>query len=124
MRIRLITAIAVLVSAAIHLRLWDTVFKHQHVVGPAFLVNTVAGVVIAILLVGWRHWIPLLLAFGFGVCTLGAFVIAATGGLYGVHEHWRGGYVWVAAISEVVAALSALVAARTENSTPGTRTRA
>jgi len=111
MRIRLIAAIAVLVSAGVHLRLWSTVFRDQHVVGPAFMVNAVAGVVIAILLLTWRHWIPVFLAFGFGVATLGAFIIAATAGLYGVHEHWRGGYVWTAAISEVVAIACAVAIA-------------
>jgi len=111
MRIRLIAAIAVLVSAAIHLRLWATVFRNQHVVGPAFVVNAVAGVVIVVLLLTWRHWIPVFLAFGFGVATLGAFIIAATAGLYGVHEHWRGGYVWTAAISEAVVIVCAVVIA-------------
>jgi hypothetical protein len=82
-------------------------------VGPAFMVNAVGGLVIAVLLVTWRHWVPLLLAVGFGASTLGAFVISATVGLYGVHTHWTGGYVWAAAISEVVAILAGLVAGRT-----------
>jgi hypothetical protein len=54
-----------------------------------------------------RHWIPLVLAVGFGATTLGAFFIAATVGLYGVHEHWTGWEVWTAAASEVVAILAA-----------------
>jgi hypothetical protein len=114
MRTRLLTTIAVLVSAAVHLRLWSTGVRHEHVVGPAFMVNVIAGVVIAVLLVGWRHWVPLFLAFGFGVCTFAAFIVSATAGLYGVHEHWTGSYVWIAAISEVVAVLSALLAAGQE----------
>jgi hypothetical protein len=79
-------------------------------VGPAFLVNAGGGVVIAVLLVTWRHWAPLLLAVGFGLSTLGAFTIAATVGLFGVHDHWTGGYVWTAIISEVVAVLAGVIA--------------
>jgi hypothetical protein len=53
----------------------------------------------------WRHWLPLLLAVGFGASTLAAFVVSATVGLFGVHEVWTGGAVLTAAVSEVVAIL-------------------
>ena len=114
MNMRLVTAAAVLVSAAVHLYLWFDVFSGQAVVGPAFLLNAAGGLVIAVLLVRWRHWLPALLAVGFGVSTLGAFVVAATVGLFGVHEHWIGWPVWTAAVSEVVAIVGgAVLLART-----------
>ena len=103
MRLRILTAIAVLVSAYVHLKLWLDGFRDLHVVGPAFMINAVAGLLIAVALVWWRHWLPPLLAAGFGASTLGAFIISATVGLYGVHERWVGSYVWAAAISEVLA---------------------
>jgi hypothetical protein len=62
------------------------------------------------LLLWWRHWVPLLLAIGFGASTLGAFVISATVGLFGVHELWTGGAVLTAATSEVVAVVACVVA--------------
>ena len=114
MWIRTLAALAVLVSAAVHLMLWFDGVRHQSV-GPAFLLNAAGGVVIAVLLVSWRHWVPPLLAIGFGVSTLGAFVISATVGLLGVHEHWTGGYVWTAAVAEVVAILSGAVALSRDN---------
>ncbi|MFL6062217.1 MAG: hypothetical protein ACJ72E_13365, partial [Marmoricola sp.] len=77
----------------------------------AFMVNAVGGLVIAVLLLTWRHWVPLLLATGFGLSTMGAFTISATVGLFGVHDHWSGGYVWTAFISEAVAVVCALLAA-------------
>src|SRR3954447_12162786 len=107
MKMRMLAAAAVLVSAAIHLYLWFDVFRHTHVVGPAFMVNAVGGAVIAVLLLTWNHWIPLVLAVGFGVATLGAFIIAATVGLYGVHEHWTGWEAWTAAAAEIVVILAA-----------------
>ncbi len=103
MKMRMLAAAAVLVSAAVHLYLWFDVFRHTDVVGPAFMLNAVGGTVIAILLVTWRHWVPLVLAVGFGASTLGAFLIAVSVGLFGVHEHWTGWAVWTAAASEVVA---------------------
>jgi len=107
MKMRMLAAAAVLVSAGVHLYLWFHVFRHTHVVGPAFVLNAVGGAVIAVLLVTWQHWIPLLLAVGFGVSTLGAFLIAVTVGLYGVHEHWTSWEVWTAAAAEVVAIIAA-----------------
>jgi len=107
MQLRMLAAAGVLVSAAIHLYLWFDVFGHAHVVGPAFMLNAVGGTIIAVLLITWRHWIPLLLAIGFGASTLAAFVVAATAGLYGVHEHWTSWEVWTAAASEVIAIAAA-----------------
>ena len=103
MWIRTVGALAVLVSAGVHLKLWFDGFRDLHVIGPAFMLNAVAGVVIAGLLLGWRHWIPPFLTLGFGASTLGAFIISATVGLFGVHEVWSGGWVLSAAASEVVA---------------------
>ena len=107
MKMRMLAAAAVLVSAAVHLYLWFDVFRHTDVVGPAFMLNAVGGATIAVLLVTWRHWIPLLLAVGFGASTLGAFLIAVSVGLFGVHEHWTGWTVWTAAAAEIVAMVAA-----------------
>ncbi|GAA3808222.1 hypothetical protein [Nocardioides panacisoli] len=114
MRIRILAAVAALVSAGVHLYLWSDGMRHEHLVGPAFMVNAVAGVVIAVLLVTWRHWVPLFLVVGFGASTLGAFVLASTVGLFGTHESWTGNYVWAAAISEAVAIVAGLWAATAE----------
>ena len=103
MWIRILAAAAVLVSAAVHLKMWFDGVRDQDVIGPAFMLNAVAGVVIAGLLLLWQHWIPAFLTLGFGASTLGAFIIASTVGLFGVHTTWEGVQVWTAAVSEVVA---------------------
>src|ERR1700712_2745779 len=90
MRLRLLTALAVLVSAYVHLKLWFDGFRDMDKIGPAFMANAIGGVVIAVLLVAWRHWLPPLLAVGFGLSTLGAFIISATWGLFGLNEQWTG----------------------------------
>jgi hypothetical protein len=96
-------AIAVLVSGAIHLKLWADGMKDINMIGPSFLLNAVAALVIAAGVLVWRSWLPLLAAVGFGAATLIAFVISATVGLFGVHEVWTGGYVVTAYVSELVA---------------------
>ena len=103
MWMRIVGAAAVLVSAAVHLYLWINGFRDLSVIGPAFLLNAVGGAVIAVLLVTWRSWVPALLTAGFGVSTLGAFILSSTVGLFGLHEHWVGWPVWTAAVAEVVA---------------------
>jgi hypothetical protein len=113
MKLRLLIAVAVLISAVVHLQMWFDGVRDQSV-GPAFMVNAVSGVAIAALLVLWRHWVPLLLAVGFGVSTIGAFVISTTVGLFGVHATWEGSRVWIAFVTEAVAVVGGLVAARQE----------
>ncbi|HEX6150450.1 hypothetical protein [Nocardioides sp.] len=100
---RVLAAVAVLVSAGVHLYLWNDGYKDLDKIGPAFLLNAVGGVVIAVLLLAWSHWVPAFLALGFGLSTLGAFIISTTVGLFGLQESWEGWYVWVAAVSEVAA---------------------
>lgn len=73
------------------------------------MLNAVAGLVIAVMLVLWSHWVPLLLVAGFGATTLGAFIVSTTVGLFGINERWVGGYVWAAAVSEAVAILTGIV---------------
>lgn len=103
MRMRALAAVGVLVSGAVHFKLYFDWAHENNKVGPAFLLNAGAGLVIAVLLMSWRHWIPPLLAVGFGLATLAAFVTAATVGLFGVSEVWTGWAVWTAGLSELVA---------------------
>jgi hypothetical protein len=101
--LRWVVALAVVTSGVVHLLLWRDGMRDVAVVGPAFLVNAVAGVVIGVALVTWRHWLPLLAAVGFGAATFGAYVMSMTVGFFGVREQ-----VWtmeavVSAVTEVAA---------------------
>jgi len=108
MAIRVLAALAALMSAAVHLDLWFGGIRDVSQIGPLFMLNGIAGVLIAALLLAWRHWVPFVLVLGFGACTLGAFTISATVGLFGLQEHWVGDLVWMAAISEAVAIAAGL----------------
>jgi hypothetical protein len=127
MPVRLIVAAAVLVSAYVHLYEWlnggKSGYRHVHVIGWLFLVNIVAGVIIAVLLVAWHHWLAPFLAFGFGASTLGGFAISVQWGLFGDHEKWQGPYIWTAAVAEAVAIVGGLVALKAEMRTTPVRER-
>ena len=107
MSIRVVAAVAAVISAVVHLWLWFDGVKDQGTVGALFVVNVVAGIVIAALLVTWRHWLPPFLVAGFGASTLGAFLISTTVGLFGIEAGWSW-YAWVAAASEVVCIVTGL----------------
>jgi hypothetical protein len=103
MSMRVLAALAVLVSAAMHLYLWFEGYRDVDVIGPSFLLNAFGGAAIAVLLVVWRHWIPPILAVGFGLSTIVALTLSTTVGLFGLEESWEGWEVWTAFISEVAA---------------------
>ena len=123
--VRGIGAVAAVVSAIVHLYLWIDGVKDQGPVGALFVVNVVAGLVIAALVLRWRHWIPLFLLAGFGATTFGAFLIAVNGTLFGIHTNWSW-YAWVAAVAEIAAVVVGIVAAAQEgylSSSSGARVR-
>ena len=118
MWIRVLAAAVVFVSALIHLEQWIVVFQHTAVVGPAMLVNFAGGVVIAVLVLRWRHWVPLALTVLFGASTLGAFLVSVTVGLFGVHEHWTGWIIFTAAAVEIAAIILGLAGLWNERRRP------
>lgn len=105
-----LTAASVLLSAVVHLELWAQGMNQVAIIGPAFLVNAVGGLVIALAVLLWWHWLPLLAAVGFGAATLGAFVMSVTVGLFGVREAAGGIPQTLSAVSEVAAVVLAVVA--------------
>ena len=117
--LRAVLAVCVIVSGVVHFQRWRTGMRYVDIVGPAFLLNAVAGVVIGVLLLTWRHWIPLFLALGFGAATLGAFVVATSPvGLFGVHSQWNGVAEWTCAIAEAVAIVLGAIALVMERQPP------
>jgi hypothetical protein len=111
---RVLTALAVMVSAAVHLQLWLEGMGAVDVVGPAFLLNAAGGAAIATAVLVWRSWLPLLGAVAFGLSTLAAFALSVTVGLFGVHERLLGAPQVVSAVAEVVAVAGAVAALLSE----------
>lgn len=109
MVLRTTAAAAVLVSAAVHLVMWLDFARGQDVIGPGFLMNAVGGVAIAALVLTWHHWLSGLLVAGFGLSTLGAFLMATTVGFFGARAGWGGWEPSVAAASEALAIVTGLL---------------
>jgi len=113
--LRGLTAAGLLLSADVHLVLFVEGYADIDVVGPLFLLNAVAGLVLGLLVLVWRHWLPLLGAVGFGALTLAAFYLSTTVGFFGVNETVGGTQQVLAAVAEwvvVVAGTLALVVER------------
>jgi len=107
--LRSLTALAVLVSGLSHgyLYFFDG-WGDIDVIGPLFMVNAISGIVIAVLVLAWRHWFSLFLAFGFCVVTASAFLISRWWGLFGIQDRAWGWSQILCLIAEVVGALAAL----------------
>ena len=92
----------------IHLSLWLDGYRTIDVIGPAFLLNTIAGFGLAVLLlvtpralVGWVSALGALTALG----TLGGLLLATTVGLFGFVESTKADLWWESFWVEVAAAL-------------------
>lgn len=109
--LRALVATCVLLSAVAHLFLWADGMSSVDVVGPAFLLNAVGGIVLGVLVLAWYHPLPLLGAIAFGAATLSAFIISTLpSGFFGVHETWSGAPQLLSAAAEVGAILLAALA--------------
>ncbi len=107
--LRGLVAAAVLLSADIHLVLWLDGFADIPVIGPLFLVNVVAGLLLGVGMLIVRHWLLTFLAAGFGAATFAAYLISRTVGLFGVQEQTWDPQAVLAAVAEIVAAVGGLV---------------
>lgn len=110
--LRVVAALAVLAGGAVHLQQWLTVFRDQSI-GPTFLANAVASLIVAVALVATDHravrW-AVLAGLALSIGSLVALVASRTVGLPGFEAT---GYD-VAEIEAIVAesvATAALVAA-------------
>ena len=110
--IRGLAAAAVLLSAVVHLDLWDLQnFRVIHIIGPLFLLNVIAGIVIGVVMLAWRHWLPALAAAGFGATTLIFFWWSVIWGLFGLKEVATGSAQVLAEGAEIAAIVFGLLAA-------------
>ncbi len=79
----------VLWSSYIHFHLWDAVgYRHIPTIGVLFLLQWIAGLVLAVSLVAVRKaWVAVIGA-GFALSTLVGFVVSMERGLFGFMDSW------------------------------------
>ena len=107
-----VTGAAFLVwSAVIHLMLWSDGYKDISVIGPLFLVQAIAGIVIALAVVALR-WLALVaVGAATGVATAVGLLLSAHVGLFGYKESLSVPYATLSLAVEFTAAFLLLVAA-------------
>jgi hypothetical protein len=98
-------------SAVIHLMLWSDGYKDISVIGPLFLVQGIASIVLAVAIVALR-WLALLVAGAVaGVATAAGLLLTASAGLFGYTESLSVPYAVLSLAVEFTAAFVLLVAA-------------
>ena len=95
--LRIVGALLLAAMGWIHLDLWLDGYKNIDVIGPAFLLNVVAGFgLAALLLITPRRFLPWVAALGalFSLGTLGALLISTWWGLFGFKETTSASLWW------------------------------
>lgn len=76
-------------SSYIHFHLWQKVgYRHIPTIGPLFILQTIAGLVTGILVIGVRRIWAAVLGAGFALSTLIGFLITVEHGLFGFRDQW------------------------------------
>jgi hypothetical protein len=73
-------------SALIHLYLWADGYRHVTTIGPLFLAQGIAGLVLAALLVAYPRVATAAAGTGYLLATIGGFALSASVGLFGFQD--------------------------------------
>jgi len=93
-------------SAAIHYHLWSEPDGYRSIatIGPLFLLQSIAGLVIGVGVVVVRRLWAALVGIGFAAATVAGFLASVTHGLFGFKDSWLAPFATQAFAVEVVAA--------------------
>lgn len=97
-------AVLIVLSALIHLHLWSTGYRHIPTIGPLFLVQGAAGIIIAVAVSVLRHPLTALLGAGYALATIGGLLISVNFGLFGFQDSIDAPYAQLSLAIEVAAA--------------------
>ena len=98
-------------SGVIHLQLWSDGYKDISVIGPLFLVQGIASIVVAVAIVAFR-WLALLaVGAATGVATAVGLLLSVNFGLFGYTESLSVPYAELSLAVEFTAAFVLLVGA-------------
>ena len=105
----LVAAILMICSGLIHIHLWDIAYRHVATLGPLFLVQALAALVLAVVLAVTRVVVVALACLALMVGTVVGFVLAATVGIFGFTVPVVTGWAYEALVSELLSAVLLLV---------------
>lgn len=105
-----LAAVLLIVSGAVHLHLWDIAYRHVATLGPLFLVQGAATIVVAAGLAVFRIGVLILAGLGLVVGTLIGFILVVNVGLFGFTLHTITGWAVLSTVVESAAVVVLLVA--------------
>jgi hypothetical protein len=100
-------------SAAVHFHLWSETDGYRSIptIGPLFLLQSIAGLVIGIGVVVVRRLWAAVIGFGFAVSTIAGFLLSVGVGLFGFKDSWLAPFAKESFAIEILAAVVFVVAA-------------
>jgi hypothetical protein len=94
----------------IHFHLWQNGYRHIATIGPLFLAQSIAGLLIGLLIVGARRVWTAVVGAGFALATMAGFLISVARGLFGFTDSWSAPDAHLAFVLEIVTVLVLAVA--------------
>jgi hypothetical protein len=95
----------------IHFHLWQDGYRHIATIGPLFLVQSVAGLLIGLLVIAVRRVWTAIVGIGFALATMAGFLISVEHGLFGFTDSWAAPFAGLAFTVEIATAAALVVAA-------------
>jgi hypothetical protein len=95
----------------IHFHLWQDGYRHIATIGPLFLVQSVAGLLIGLLVIAVRRVWTAIVGIGFALATMAGFLISVEHGLFGFTDSWTAPFAGLAFTVEIATAAALVVAA-------------
>jgi hypothetical protein len=92
-------------SGAIHLQLWDTGYRTIPTIGPLFLLQGIAGMCLAVLLLLWRRLLVVVAGAGFFLATMGGLLVTVKFGLFGFRDTLAAPFAGLSLVLEGAGAL-------------------
>ena len=99
-------------SAYIHFHLWGEADGYRHIatIGPLFLLQSIAGLLLGLLVIAARRVWVAIGGIGFAVATMVGFLISVDHGLFGFKESWQAPDAHLAFDIEIAAIVVLLIA--------------
>lgn len=92
-------------SGVIHLQLWSSGYRTIPTIGALFLIQGIAGVLLAVLLLSWRRLLLVVTAAGFLIATSGGLLVSTSFGLFGFKDTLAAPYAGLSLVVEGVGAV-------------------
>ena len=90
-------------SGVIHLHLWDIAYRHVATLGPLFLVQAIAGLILAVAVLVTRNILVVGAALALMAGTIVGFILVRSVGLFGFRLTFTSGLAYTVLIVEIVA---------------------